>query len=167
MTEPSTDPVYFQKKYAWANNVGRVVGFTPSELLVLERDAEPDSWRTTPLSPQDVIRIRVRRARSLYVLFMAVVATLVGGFVAYAGLSGEATGLGVLTVPLVCFAFAYFCFTGSMRIHILFDLGDKKRKYKSWPGTYQETQAAIPPLLQWASQKGIAVDMEFDLPATK
>jgi len=96
---------------------------------------------------------------------MGTIAALVCLFVAYMGMTGEATGLGVITIPIIAGMFAVFCFKGSMRIHVLFDLMGKKQKYRSWPDSFDETLAAIGPLLDWARKKGIAVDMRFKLPA--
>jgi hypothetical protein len=165
MDNDPSGAVYFQKNYAWANNWGRVVGFAPHHLLVLERGKASDSWCTERVPAASVLRIRVRQFRSVYVVIMGTIASAVAVFVAYVGLTGEATGPGILTIPVVCAVFAYCCFRWSTRLHIAFDVGDKQLAYKSWPGSIQETLAALPPLVQWARSESIPIDLAIKIPA--
>jgi hypothetical protein len=159
--------VFFQKKYAWANNWGRVVGFTPSEILILQRGKTPNAWLTTPIPAAEVLRVRVRQVRSLYLLFLGLGAAAIAVFVTYVGCTGEAYGPGIFTIPVVCALFAYFAIRFSMRLHISFDLGGKKQSYKSWPGSFQETVAAVPLLVKWADSMRIPIDVDITIPSRK
>jgi hypothetical protein len=154
-------PVLFQKKFAWSNNWGRAIGFDSSHLLVLDRNKETDDWEFREVPSTEVREIQVRRYRSLYILILAIGAAVIALFVAYLGVTGERIGLSTFTVPTFLAVFSYLAFTESERLQIDFDTDSGSLRFKSWPGSFDETLATLPKLQQWADGHRITMILAF------
>jgi hypothetical protein len=149
--------VFFQTKYAWANNWGRVVGFDEQNLLCLDKDASTNQWKLEPIPANQIVRIQISEHRSIYLLILAFLAGAVAIFIAWMGIAGEITGPGVYTIPPILGFFLYWAITGSKFIKLSFEMIGKPLKYKSSPGSLEETRSATLKLIEWARRRQLAV----------
>jgi hypothetical protein len=152
--------IFFQEQFAVNNNWGNVVGFDEDNLLLLNKTNDQE-WELQEVPHAEVHHIHARQYRSIYALVLGLGAASIAAFIAYCGITGEITGLGVLTLPLVLGAFAYFAFTGSKVIRIDFETRDKGLCYKS--SSYSETLLVIPDLQQWADGHNIQMNISFSV----
>jgi hypothetical protein len=162
-----TLPVFFQKKFATNNNWGFVVGFDADNLLMLEKKPRTEEWELRPISIKEIVQIKVRQYRSIYVYVLGTLSALVGLFVTYIGFTGEAAGPGIFTIPVICAVFSYFAFSGGKRIRIDFETKQKSWKYKSEPGNYDETYAVLPEFINWVKARNLCLTVEISVERAK
>jgi hypothetical protein len=153
-------PVFFQIEYAWNTNRGDPVGFDDNGLLVLRKVAEKE-WALDPVPKHEIVRIRVRRYWSLYLIVLGLGSAALGILLFVLVLSGAPLSfrLTLLSVPL--FGFSWYALGGSRRIRIDFEMMDKRLRYSSHPGSYSETLAALQPLEEWSAKYRIPCAIEF------